>query len=141
MAQNPTDPYNAQYVDSIFSEFKEKRKVLVYHLMNNPKIEESEKNKIQDEINVYDQAILSMKKLLMKVLIEFPNQLSLANLHLSPHISKGGKRRRSVKKSTKKSKKVHTGGKRKRSVKKSTKKSKKVHTGGKRKRSVKKSRK
>ena len=53
----------------------------------------------------------------------------------------GGKRRRSVKKSTKKSKKVHTGGKRKRSVKKSTKKSKKVHTGGKRRRSVKKSRK
>ena len=141
MAQNPTNPYNAQIVDSIFSEFNEKKKVLVYQLMNNPKMGISEQEKIEAKINEYDQAILSMKKLLMEVLKEFPNQLSLANLHLSPHISKGGKRRRSVKKSTKKSKKVHTGGKRRRSVKKSTNKSKKALIGGKRRRSVKKSRK
>ncbi len=71
----------------------------------------------------------------------FQSYLDSKNLTQNPPPHTGGKRRRSVKKSTKKSKKVHTGGKRKRSVKKSTKKSKKAHIGGKRRRSVKKSRK
>ena len=81
---------------------------------------------IEDGLNTLDVGITNLRA-------------AQQRLNQPPHT--GGKRRRSVKKSTKKSKKVHTGGKRNRSVKKSTNKSKKALIGGKRRRSVKKSRK